>query len=696
MIQENSESISKKIIKFDNISLVPQHSGLWNCVLRVLTQSPDDFFLPGFYRAFAFSLQLLFFTVFESWDSSPMFYLMKELNKTSMWKELISPSILQANLVEIKERIQAQALQLKLFSSMRKSYKYEHLDSFDPIFEEEETDQKKIFGLEKVQKKIFSLKEEDEIVNEQEDEEKIEKTKLLDPFREYIKLIEYVIHHWIDNLLLNHGNEYVNELFVSYAQMIYTLKKEHENQMGEFLYRCILSRASIPLYSSPCNHRATLPLFPNLISQDEFLERLRIVSGTVLPDCFSDISKDSKKYLGKRKRSGQKSCICGRALMDENQENWMQGVVLAGSAFLYISKITNNLPGDIDLWILNNDYQILQKLIETIWNYIEKKLNGSEQVFLIHYWNIWTLVYPEKKCRFQFILTEETSAANVVRKFDFDCLRGYYNGLENGFLLPECLFAWKRKILSVPNYEFWSYRLEKIQQLQFKCDSLTLQSEKIISEKEFLETDQDKDQNQNQYQGENQNQKNLCGINPYSEEFVQSWKENRKSLKFVKLRKIQKETEYQMQHHKQSKFGWFYPSATMPIDQVQYLYEKAFPSSIFYSSLLSVMENLNGFQGLLSDFSKEQTQNSNEKKKKFLFLPTLDLVLIIVFFYVETINYLLSIFKWMINLKSNVFYRKFLLFFLQNCIGNKVLYSTIFIFHLNHIFTVIWKENVIF
>ena len=634
--------------------LIPAHSGLWHCAMYILTHSPSEFFIPKFYLQYPFSLQKLFFTVFESWQSSPIYYLEKELTKSNLWAELLSSRIVTAELVEIKERIQGQALHLKLcqnnFFSKELVKEYEAATSFEPISEFFSSQMNCSFS--SVKENMLNDKKEEEDEKEERNEKypKEEKTtiyvqmerekkvkKCSDPLKEYSKMIEYIIYHWLNNLFDTNGKKYINEFFVSYAQMIYSIKKQHIDHMHDILYQSILSRASIPLYSSPCIHRATLSLFPNFISQKDLVSNLQILSGGVLPNCFLNLKKkvEAKSLLlgSGRKRKHPCStttatsttndilCMCGKKYTFDNEKfgspddaaAWLDGIVLAGSAFVSVSNQSERRPEDIDLWILNNNYNKLLELIQIIWTFIESELH--DQVFLIQYTNIYTLVYPKKKCRFQLIVTEERNPCELVRKFDFDHLRGFYNGMESGFLLPECYFSWKRKLITLPNYEFSSFRLEKAEKAGFHLDSMVMQSEKMVhpSPIPMVVEENPKDEDSDLLM-----MKSKYGLNPFSDEFEKLSKTH--DLQTQPFRMIQTETEHPIQFslHKRSQLGWLYPPENMSLMQIQYLYEKVFPNGTFYSDPKTIAKDLKHLTENFHDF----TFDKKIKKEKEICFPS--------------------------------------------------------------------------
>jgi hypothetical protein len=248
----------------------------------------------------------------------------------------------------------------------------------------------------------------------------------------------------------------------------------------------------------------------------QHVERM-VAVGSLIPD------SDAKRINEKLRK------LTGGILPDALEPDWIKGVVFGGTALLHCLRDLPGEPGDIDLFILNRDSDVLQLLLFRLYRRI--RALGNTRVILVQYAHVYTIVCVEPRCRIQIIMDPAETACELVRGFDLDYVRCFYTGQSQAYLFPECYLALKTQSISFGSLSLKQFRLDKAVKKGFGLDSLLLQSEKP---------------------------------------------------KHQPFRVIEHETPQSRRLREQASLGWFFPVAEMPDEQVRYLYSHAFRDSSVY------------------------------------------------------------------------------------------------------------------
>lgn len=110
-------------------------------------------------------------------------------------------------------------------------------------------------------------------------------------------------------------------------------------------------------------------------------------------------------------------------------------VVLAGGSLLYLMLPNIPRPSDIDIWVQNQAE--LNRILKLL----------PEGCLFEQYGSIINVSTKECKIPLQLVCST-SSPFELIRDFDLDYLRCYYDGSSQVALLPECLLAWKTKTVT--------------------------------------------------------------------------------------------------------------------------------------------------------------------------------------------------------------------------------------------------------
>jgi hypothetical protein len=564
------------VIRLDDTQLIPKGSGLWHCVMHVLTDSSTstEIFIPDSYlRNFPHSLLLCFYHVFEKWTLSPCPMLVRQVCESlASWNKATSFDLgnLFFDLNRFSETIQAMALVLKL------RHMYELGDS-PP-------------GVETMEKETKQGTKQEEV------ESKEQKLSIVDPLTIYMYLFESLIQKFVRKWVRKSKHSRDFDLLV--LGLTYRLKKydyqlsltSNDKLIVKWLHSVV---STINVENTSCWRRVvgSGQLLSMSTPFSHMMSRLQELSSGILPDALAlTCPSTSTSASGSSSTTTCTSpctstCTCGCDVSFKHVIPWMSNVVLAGSTMLYLLNQTDKLPSDIDLFILNHDEETLQRLISCLF---QRAQEFNSRMIIVHYAHVYTLVFTEQKCRIQIILSRERTPWELIRHFDLDYIKMFYSGQECAYLYPECYYALQSKSISFGGHTIKKFRMEKATHVGFRIDSLFMKSEMSVAlqpqkVEEFVDelSDEPSDVPSDK----------PSDLHSSTPDIFPEWKQ---PIAFESLRTFEMENEKAKRLRLQSMYGWFYPTPEMSNDQVRFLFEQGFQHSKVYFSHVEFCE-ANGY-----------------------------------------------------------------------------------------------------
>lgn len=346
-------------------------------------------------------------------------------------------------------------------------------------------------------------------------------TSNLQPLSQWPLLFETVLENLLSHFFSSNKNE--KELLVKYVRFVTCCKREIKTSSWQDM--AFFSVICHPLWLGGDPLVWDALLFHNIVSTEVVEERLRDLSHGILPDAF-------------------RCSLEGKSVQDNDLWDY---VILAGSAFVYISNQTTQYPNDIDLWIPKRFAHQLKNIIQRLFQALSHAF-PEDRIVLIVTKRTFTFLSP-LRCRIQVILSDFSNPPQIPASFDLDYVKGYYQGYDRGWILPECLYAWTTKQIHFPRRILSQKRLEKCTVYGFSIND-TVQTTLTMSVK-------DSDV-----------------LNVLQEAQKVTWSPYRTIVAASSASEIK--------WLEQSTLGWFYPPKSMSNDSIVFVFGKVFPERKVY------------------------------------------------------------------------------------------------------------------
>jgi hypothetical protein len=145
---------------------------------------------------------------------------------------------------------------------------------------------------------------------------------------------------------------------------------------------------------------------------------------------------------------------------EKRKGRWPKNLVWAGGSLMESLDASMHLDGsDVDLFILNHDFDLLEKLLFALHVLIIRR--GDRYSFITWKKDVITIISPHLGISIQLILTSMKEPWKVINQFDLDYVKMYFAG-EKVYMFPEAELAWQSRTVTVGKNPIYASRVGKV------------------------------------------------------------------------------------------------------------------------------------------------------------------------------------------------------------------------------------------